>query len=127
MLRTSESNPDPTCLDYGAHCGDLSRGTDERDVSRCARTSCAATWAHASLHRRHSCSTCGECGRTFHSRDGGAEKQDGPSLWCRSWVKPADCDARCSIASFCMLSLWDAVGSDLHTVRGSCGDDLGPD
>ena len=56
------------------------------EMCRCAGAGCAATRAHASLRRCHSCSTCRECGRTFHGRDGGAEKQDGLSLWYRSWV-----------------------------------------
>lgn len=38
-----------------------------------------------------------------------------------------NCVTRCPIARLCQLSLRDAIGSDLHTVRGGYSDDFGPD
>lgn len=77
MRLISESNLGPIVPRLRYHCGGLPRGSDERDVSRCAGIGFASTWAHASVRRCHSCCTCRKCGGTFYGRDGGGEKQDG--------------------------------------------------
>ena len=55
------------------------------------------------------------------------EKQDGSRLRYCGRVEFADCVTCCPIARLCQLFLRNPVGSDLHTVRGGRGDDLGPD
>jgi Ca2+/H+ antiporter len=101
---------------YSADCGDLSRGPHERDINRCAGACFAPARADASLRRSHSGRTDRQCGRTFYSCDGGAQKQDGSRLWYCRRVKSADCAARGAIARLRQLSIRSAIGSDLHTV-----------